>query len=157
VAEAGSVAALAYAEALRGLDQQAAVVDNLRSRAATLLSATSIATSFLAGLTIRDTGIVDNSGWGALACFIAVTASCVWILWPRRDWRFHASAASLVRDYVDGEGVTIDRAHRDLALHMDHAYTLNAERLRWLFRFFQLGCVLLAAEILLWIASLMKG
>lgn len=92
-------AALVYTEAIRALEQQSGVVESVRARAGTFLSAASIATAFLAGLSIRDgEGLALWSGL-ATDTFVAIITLCVMILWPRREWKFSSSARVLVRSY----------------------------------------------------------
>ena len=67
------------------------------------------------------------------------------------------NARALVRDYLDREDVTVDRARRNLSLHMATARDHNSEKLRWMFRFFETACVLLGVEVAFWIAHLTWG
>jgi hypothetical protein len=95
---------LLYASAVRGLDQQCATVESVRVRAGILLSAASIATSFLASLVIDPNNRhLDFLGWIAAGCFIVLVGLCLAILWPSRDWTFRANSKKLVRDYIDSD------------------------------------------------------
>jgi hypothetical protein len=150
-------AALAYTAAIRYLDQQASVMDNLRSRAGILLSAASIATGFLAGVALADGRSISLWGWGATIAFIAVAGLCVSVLWPKHGWRFSPNPKTVVRQYVDPEGITLAQAQRDLALHMERAWGSNQGKLRTMFRSFRIACILIGLEVVLWIADLVWG
>jgi hypothetical protein len=149
--------ALAYEAAIRSLDQQAAVVDNLRSRAGILLSAASIATGFLARIALADDRSLSTWGWLAGGAFVALVGLCVSVLWVRNEWKFSPHPKKLVGHYVDPEGVTLARAQRNLALHMGRAWDTNREKLRWMFWLFMAACFLLGIEIAFWIADLVWG
>ena len=149
-------AALIYAEAVRALEQQSGVVESVRGRAGTLLSAASIATAFLAGLAIKE-----NEGlalWSGLATvtFVGILALCIMILWPRREWKFSSSARVLARSYLTDD-VTLALAQKDLALWSERWYDANAKKLRWLFAWFEIACALLGLEIAFWLFDLWRG
>jgi hypothetical protein len=146
--------ALAYEAAIRSLDQQAAVVDNLRSRAGILLSAASIATGFLARIALADDRSLSTWGWLAGGAFVALVGLCVSVLWARHDWRFSAHPKKLVHHYVDPEGITLARAQRKLALYMGEAWDANREKLRRMFWAFTFACGFLGLEVAFWIADL---
>jgi hypothetical protein len=149
--------ALVFGEAVRALDQQAASVEGIRSRAGVLLSAASIATSFLAGLGLSEgEGLGVWSGLASLA-FGVVGGLCVAILWPRRQWFFTANPKLLVRDYLDPADVDLARTYRNLALWADTWAEGNRTKIRTMLNWFELACVLLAVEIAFWIAELAWG
>jgi hypothetical protein len=75
--------ALVYTEAIRALDTQAALLENIQSRAGTLLSAASIATSFFAALTIQEGDRLTVLTGLASLSFITAGAVCVSLLAPR--------------------------------------------------------------------------
>jgi hypothetical protein len=74
-------AELLYAESVRRLSQQMAVLAGLRTRASALFSAAAVATSFLGGLSARDTAGGAGTlklgfyGWCAVGLFIAAMAT----------------------------------------------------------------------------------
>jgi hypothetical protein len=149
--------ALAYEAAIRFLDQQASVVDDLRSRAGILLSAASVATGFLAGVALADDRSLSLWGWGATIAFIVLAGLCVWVLWPRHNWLFSPNPKTLVDHYVDPEGVTLAQAQRKLALYMAEAWDKNKWKMRWMFWPFRIACVLIGLEAFFWIADLVWG
>lgn len=89
---ADSVAAIAYEETVRGLTAQAGVLDNLRTRAGTLIAVASLVTSFLGGQALAKPtfrgGVLERqplAGWGvgAVAAFVLLAIAAIVILWPR--------------------------------------------------------------------------
>lgn len=82
---------LAYEESLRAIRRQSERLDDLRSRAGITVTAGGVVAGFLA----------DNSRrWLLLAgavAFLAVVASTVIILYPRRGWQFAGHPQRLLR------------------------------------------------------------
>jgi hypothetical protein len=147
---------LLYESATRVLDQQAATVDSVRVRAGILLSAASIATSFLAGIVVEpDAPRLGGFGWAAVGLFIAVVGLCLAILWPTQEWKFRPNARKLVRDYLDADPpASLAEMQRDLALHMENWSDKNIQKLRRLFLYFQAAALLLGVEVVVWMADL---
>jgi hypothetical protein len=90
---------LAYEEAKRGLDDQEQAVVELRSRAGTLIAAAAITTSFFGSQALRSH--VHVMSWIAIGCFVALGASVLVILWPRRDWEFTLSPERFISTYLE--------------------------------------------------------
>jgi hypothetical protein len=94
---------LAYAEAVRAIAHQAALLDGLRSRAGILLGATSLVMSFFGATALTDR---DVSVWSALAIASFLGVAFLWKS-RRNDWiidcavqlqvrpQLHAAIASL--------------------------------------------------------------
>lgn len=145
---------LAYDEAVRALSQQQTVLDNFRTRAGILLSAAAIATSFLGGQALRQ-GPMTAWSWLAVLGFVGLSASALLILWPRKDWEFAAIPRRLISIYIETEKpFSVERIHRDLALHMQDSYDRNEARLERLIVYFRLAVVLLTAEVLAWVVDI---
>jgi hypothetical protein len=148
---------LAYEEAKRGLDDQEQAVVELRSRAGTLIAAAAITTSFFGSQALRNH--VHVMGWIAIGCFVALGASVLVILWPRRDWEFTLSPQRFISTYLeptDGDPLPLPSIHRDLALHMGRSAALNRRQLRWLMIAFRAGALFLMAEVIAWIVVLIN-
>ena len=148
---------LAYEEAKRGLDDQEQAVVELRSRAGTLIAAAAITTSFFGSQALRHH--VHLMSWIAIACFVALGASVLVILWPRRDWEFALSPERFISTYLEpseGEPLSLPLIHRDLALHMGRSASLNRGQLRWLMVAFRAGALLLMAEVIAWVIVLIN-
>jgi hypothetical protein len=102
-------AALVFSESVRALQDQATVVDGLRSRAGMLVSVTALVTSFFSGFAQGHPKHLDLWGWIATALFVAIAGISVWVLWPREKWAFTVYPTVLVRDYLDDTTVTLPR------------------------------------------------
>jgi hypothetical protein len=147
--------ALVYAEATRTLDLQEALLENVQGRSATLLSAASIATLFLAGLAIREReGLTVLAAFAATA-FIFVVAVCVWLLVPGGRWIFRFEGSLLVQNCLDADPPpTLAKMHRDLSKQMDRWAVVNEKKLDTMLRWFTWASVALGVEAALWIANL---
>jgi hypothetical protein len=104
-----------YGEALRGLLQQETAIESLRARAATLIFATSFASSLLGARALADgVGIWD---WLALSLLLAIGALAAFLLWPYYNLSFRFDPEELLRRYVDiAEPPPMATLHRELAL-----------------------------------------
>lgn len=133
---------LAYEVATRAVDDQARVLEELRSRAGTLIAATAIATSFLGGEALaRDDGISVVSPTGvALACFVISSLLALGILWP---FRFGFSLSS--REML-----------REVAIRLELNYDSNADRIKPLFWLLRGAILFLLLEIAAWIVVLWR-
>jgi hypothetical protein len=60
---------LVFEEAVRALDDQRSVLDNMRTRSGIVLSAAAVTTSFFGGLALRD-GSPGWLGWAAVVAFV---------------------------------------------------------------------------------------
>ena len=148
---ADSTYSLAYEEALRGVVQQQAVLTDLRGRAATLLGAAAVSTSFLGGIALQEQKPTGWS-WVAIGAFVAVGLLTVWILLPRRGWTFRMSARKLISEYVEcDKPADLPGMYRDLALHLENHFEANQIRLSQLFWRLRLASALLVGEIVVWL------
>jgi len=105
---------LAYEASLRSVEDQAAVLEGLRSRAGTIFAATALVTSFLGGQALTR---IERSGrlppfhplsviGLAFLAFIVLALMTFIILWPYRV-RFSLSAAQILA--IVDERPTISR------------------------------------------------
>jgi hypothetical protein len=145
--------ALIYQEALRGLLQQSAAVESLRSRAGTLIFAASFASSLL-GSRALAAGL-GLWAWLAIALLFAIGALAVVVLWPYYDLAFRFDPEDLLARYVDGASpATLAEIHRSLALRAKAQWQSNGKLVRRLREAFQLALVLLLFNILAWLFSI---
>jgi len=147
---------LAYREARRGLEDQERSAVELRARAAALIAAAAIITSFFGSqmLARRDFGA---AGWLAIGCFVLLSFAVLVVLWPRRDWAFSLAPAEFIAAYLeppDGESLELHLIERDLALHMGRSTKLNRDQLNELAPVFRVAALLLVAEVLAWVVAL---
>lgn len=147
-----------FEEARRALEDQERVVSELRSRAGSLIAGAAITTSFFGGQALDDQH-VHLAGWVAIACFVLLSLTVLFIIWPRRDWEFAASPELMMQTYIepeDAEPLELPLIHRDLALHMGNSAALNREQLRQVMKAFRVGALLLTAEVLAWVVVLIE-
>ncbi|MGH3429259.1 MAG: hypothetical protein ACRDQZ_17115 [Mycobacteriales bacterium] len=144
---------VAYDEGVRALSQQQSQIDSFRTRAGLLLSAAAITTSFLGAQALNDGG-PGAATWLALTAFVGLSTAALAILWPHR-WEFTADPENLIDTYIETENpASVSEIHRDLSLHMHHSYVENRTGRQQLATCFQLACVLLTVEVILWVRDL---
>jgi hypothetical protein len=127
---------LAYEASIRAIDNQAATVESLRSRAGTILAATALVTSFFGGQALVRAGgsplhFVSYTT-GALASFIAVSLLTLVMLLPF-TLRVTLSAAAIV-GFVENDPradqLTSTKVLREFALQYESMDDSNARQLR---------------------------
>lgn len=140
---------LAYVEARHALEVQAETVAELRSRAALLVAAAAVTTSFLGGAALGDGG-AGLPGWLAVAAFAGVGGCVLVTVWPRHGWRIALDARKFIAVYLESnEGpYELVAIHRELALHMAASFRENRRHLRVLLRAVRAAALLLALEVL---------
>jgi hypothetical protein len=149
---------LAWESALRGLSQQESSLDNLRSRAGTLIAAIAISTSFLGDLALTGDERLNWLTGGALVSFAIAMGLCLWVLLPRHGkWLFRLDPATLV-DRIDAQQ-TIDKAnwHRALAKDIGQGITTNDERLDSLHLWYSIAIGFVAVELGLFLIDYARG
>lgn len=156
------VARLVFEEAVRDLTGQEAAVDELRRRAATVLAASSIATSFLAPAALLDrTNDPSVFSWIGIASIVAVAILIAGVLWPWKGWQFRAKTDILLKDYYRGEHhappwpLSIERAHVRLAEYAASWSTRNDRRLRSLHYLFRWAVIAVPIGVVAWVVDLM--
>lgn len=140
------------AEAIRAIDGQQDNLDNLRSRVGILLSAATIATSFLGGIALEGRSL-QAFGYVAVGLFIVHIALGLSILWPR-GWKFQTRSQFMVKQWIDTDALDEDRMRRRLVYWADLNYTANAIRLDRMWRGYALAIGALGLEIVAWIMEL---
>jgi hypothetical protein len=155
---------LAYEASLHAIQDQATVIESLRSRAGTIFAATALVTSFLGGSAFRDEATRDAlSGWSpsalAIGLFVLLAILTLAILWPFR-FRFSVSAIEMlgiVEGRESGNAVDAREAHRELAIRYETMYDANARWIRGLFWCFRAAIVCLVGEVATWILVLERA
>jgi hypothetical protein len=153
---ADSVFEVPYAESVRMLTQQASALDNLRSRASTILAAAALVTTFLGGQALaKASAPLSPWGWAAIAALFGVLGCTLWVLYPWNGWIYGQSATQMIRRFDSTEPPPdLERLHRATAMSLEQNFRDNEiklERLSWAFR---LACILTVAETALWIVNL---
>ncbi len=156
---------IAYDHANTNLAGQRARLDNLRTRAAAIITAGSVVASFLGAQALADTkpgangsAVADRSLqlWEivAVVAFIALLAACAWVISPKNQgWTFRLRADKLLADYADA-GKDGPTTQRELATHMENYYGLNEPKIERLFALLQAAIAALGIEAVAFILDL---
>ncbi len=147
--------AFIYQEALRGLVQQQALVENLNNRAGSVIFATAFATSLLGGRAMSDgLGLWE---WTALALLFGIGVLIAFMLWPYHNYTFRFDPKDLLREYVDGNaGATMSEMHRRLAIRIESDRAGNWRVIQRLRVALQLALILLMLDILAWFLAIAR-
>lgn len=142
---------LAYEAALRALDKQERLIDELRNRTGLLLAAASLAASFLgreafAGHPKRGLAIL------ALVAFLLAVGASVYVLLPKTGKFVFAMVGAGLYEGLYELKDDLGEVYRRLAYDLDRFWDDNDVELQKLFRAFRLAAVGLSAEIVILIA-----
>jgi hypothetical protein len=142
---------LAYEAALRALDKQERLIDELRSRTGLLLAAASLAASFLgreafAGHPKRGLAIL------ALVAFLLAVGASVYVLLPKTGKFVFAMVGAGLYEGLYELKDDLGEVFRRLAYDLDRFWDDNDVELQKLFRAFRLAALGLSAEIVILIA-----
>lgn len=148
--------AAAYAESVRGLTQQAGVLESVRSRAGLLITAANVVTALLATPAIRDRPGIGAGGWLAIILFGLSMASAIYILLPWSKWHFAFDATKLTAKINASEWASLGPFHEELAGRNEVWWRSNAEQIERYFGAFKWGCIFLAVEVGAWMLVLAK-
>jgi hypothetical protein len=110
--------------------------------------------SFLGGQALRQAGwsIVSDL---ALLAFGGTLALGAGVLWPiKGGWRFRADATVILEDFADADPPPDISARRHVAVSLQSASKLNAVRLGRLYLRFQVACLGLGIQTVLWVIVL---
>lgn len=152
---------LAYDASVRAIEDQARVLEDLRSRASTLIAAAALVTGFLGGEALTRADSVEPLSWSglAIASFVVTAAATFAILWPVHV-RFSISASEMLelvrqRD-IDSRPVDATEALSEVAIRLELMYDENAKRIRGLHWLFRGGIVFLSIEVAAWMVALWR-
>lgn len=142
---------LAYEAALRALDKQERLIDELRNRTGLLLAAASLAASFLgreafAGDPKRGLAIL------ALVAFLLAVGASVYVLLPKTGKFVFAMVGAGLYEGLYELKDDIGEVYRRLTYDLDRFWDDNDVELQKLFRAFRLAAVGLSSEIVILIA-----
>jgi hypothetical protein len=143
---AGEFEKLAYEAALRGLDKQEGLLEELRTRTGVLLAASSLAASFLGQRAFQDTsprGLV----FAALIAFVISIAASVFILLPKKNLIFAEAGAGLYEGLYAVRN-NMPEVYRRLAYDLDLFWDSNDMKIAWLTRTYTVAASALVIEVL---------
>lgn len=135
---------LAYETAVRALDQQERLLDELRARAGIILAASSVVRTFLAPTETAGSGFVEA---GLLATFLTSACASVYVLLPRREITLSPSAVSLYSRLSRTDN-TAD-AYRSLVDELHGYRHRNDKTTKKLIEACRVAATALAAQVLL--------
>ena len=145
-----SIEKLAYEAALRSLDKQERLLEELRSRTGVLLAASSLAASFLGREAFRGDPSVILAGL-ALAAFLVSIITSALVLLPRGDFVFALSGVALYEGlYATRDD--LEEAFRRLAYDLYRFWDRNDEIVERLMGMYRLAATSLVVEIVVLIA-----
>jgi hypothetical protein len=152
---------LAYTAAVKAVEQQDATLGNLRNRAAGLLSAVTIATTFAASLGLfssdpaRTMPLPDWSTWVLLALLIAVGALSIAVMWPM-TMAYGVDARKVMAKRA--EDPAIDSVRTYLINELVAAHERNQKAVVRKFHYYQGAIIALTVETaVLVFALILKG
>jgi len=137
---------LAYEEALRALDKQERLLEELRARTGVLLGASALAASFLGPSALLDPNPRSLS-ISALAAFVVTLAASVFVLLPKKNLVFSASGPGIYKSFYEIREEMAD-VYRHLVYDLQGHWDSNNREMLWLSRAFTLASAALVAEVL---------
>jgi hypothetical protein len=141
---------LAFDAALRALDKQEALLDELRSRTGALLAASALAASFLGGEAFKDPSPVLATV--ALLGFVSSIGASVFILVPRGDQFTFSLSGPGVYEALYSIREDLAEVYRRLAYDLLRFWETNDGHLKPLFRAYRVGALALVVQILALVA-----
>ena len=154
--EGGDDARLAfvYQEAVRGLNHQQNLVENMNSRAGSLIFATAFANSLLGSRALSDG--LGTWDWIAGALLFSIGGLIVFMLWPYHRYSFRFDPEELLREYVDGNQ-PLSAMHRALALRIKADMADNWRIIQRLRVALQVALLLLLLDIFAWFVAIVSA
>jgi hypothetical protein len=142
----GEFEKLAYEAALRGLDKQESLIEELRVRTGVLLAASSLSASFLGQQAFKSPsprGLVI----AALAAFVVSITANVFVLLPKKHLVFAEAGAGL---YEGLHAVRDDIAevYRRLAYELDRFWVSNNGTIKLLTKIYTVAAGALIVEVI---------
>lgn len=153
----GDFEKLAYDSALRALDKQERLVEELRARAGVVLASSSLAVSFLGSRVFSGVGSVGLAAVALLSFALSVGAT-VFVLTPWHDLTFSLPASDVMSNLFDFCDDPDELLHRAADV-LDRFWDQNDTAVRRIGRAFSLAAVALGVEVvaLAALAALLGG
>jgi hypothetical protein len=152
---------LAYEASVRAIEDQARLLDDLRSRSATLVAAAALVTGFLGDATLTRADGLEPLSWAgvAIASFIATAIAAFVVLWPVAvGFRLSAAAILGVIDDRAAEGAPVSstEALGETALQLELLCDRNEPRIQLLLWVFRSAILFLTIEAAAWTVALWR-
>lgn len=149
---ATSISELTYDLSLRGLAQQEASLNELRSRTGVLLAATAIAIALLGGRSLDD-GAQTALDLAGVALAVGSFLLSVFILAPKARYVATADAAA-IHEYLKRQGADVEEAMEGLVFTNREAWEENQAIVDGLVRAYRWACLALVGAVVLWSSGL---
>ncbi len=149
------IADLSYDAAMRALDLQERAVEQLRTRAGMLLTASWLAASFLGAETIQRGRELGPLVALALTALMFSVVLCVYVLLPKRGLAFGLRAVDIYSRLVEIGGNN-DEVRRRLVYWLDRFWERNQRQLDGLDRCYVGAALALIVQLALWSAALLS-
>src|SRR5712691_381348 len=144
------IARVAYESALRSLDKQERVLDEIRSRTGVLLAASSLAVAFL-GRSASNHPASALVATAATAFAVTIGAS-VYVLLPKSTFFFSVSGRAVLEELYEFRS-DVGEIRRRLVYDMERFWETNDRVMQKLFRAFRLASLALVIEVVLLLAT----
>ena len=152
---------LAYEASVRAIEDQARVLEDLRSRASTLVAAAALVTGFLGQEALTRASEIEPLSWAglAIASFIATAVAAFVILWPVHV-RFSVSATEIIEilDQREAAAAPVEarEALTEIATRLELMYDENSRRIQFLLWIFRAAIVFLSIEVAAWTVAIWR-
>jgi hypothetical protein len=143
---------LSYQAAIRSLDLQERVVEQLRARTGTLLAASSLTASFLGAQAIQRNGI-GPLGVLALIALVASIALCIYVLLPKSDLVFDIKPFRMYESLLD-EATDESELRLRLIYWLDSFWQANQGTIDALGRYYVAAAIALLLQLTFWSSAL---
>jgi hypothetical protein len=145
-----------YDQSFRALNEQARVLDALRTRAAALVASASVATALLGGLAgarkPAEHAQLDPSSWVAIGLFVCVVLLSLLVMTRKGRTAFSHHPNRLIETYLNHEPpVSLGEYRRAIAFYNGRNFDTNSRQLHALFLLFALASVCLGCELVVWL------
>lgn len=136
---------IAYESALRALDKQERLLEELRARTGILLAASSLAASLLGSQALKGskpTAVVVL----AMATFAVSLGASLYVLIPRKGFVFALKGPAIYEELYEFREQP-DELHRRLAYDLQRFWDANDELLKPVLRVFRVAAIALVVEV----------
>jgi hypothetical protein len=157
--ELASVEEAIYDQSFRALDEQARVLEGVRSRAGILAGVATVTTGFVGGLASMSRGMQHSSpgalAWIAVALFMLVIVLSLLIASPSHRWALGHHPRQLLAVYLDPRHAkSLSEFRRTIASYNGRNYEGNGRQLARLSALFVIASVVFGVELILWLSEL---
>lgn len=136
---------LAYETALRNLDKQEAVLEEIRARTGALLASSAVVTGLLG-----DAAFGISHSWVAMVALTAFTTTVLtsaYILVPKEDRFAFAMYSTVLYEQSFALRGDLNEVYRRLIYELDRAWVNNDDALEPMFKAFRFGTIALVVEV----------